>query len=133
MSDRTENQPASSCCAAGRSEGPASLKPDISGKDSQKPKAPSSWKEQEMIHLPGGSFLMGTNDNEGFPADGEGPVREITLAPFYIDPCTVSNAEFARFVEATGYITESEKFGWSYVFHLLVSEATARTVTRSVE
>lgn len=37
-----------------------------------------------MIYLPGETFLMGTDDKEGFPANGEGPVREITINPFYI-------------------------------------------------
>jgi len=34
-----------------------------------------------MVHLPGGVFLMGTEDGKGFPQDGEGPVRKITLSP----------------------------------------------------
>jgi formylglycine-generating enzyme required for sulfatase activity len=86
-----------------------------------------------MIYLEGGSFLMGTDDNEGFPKDGEGSVREITLSPFYIDPCTVTNREFKRFIEATGYRTEAEQFGWSFVFHLFVSPQTAATVTSVVQ
>ena len=87
----------------------------------QKPNKPS---KADMILLPGGSFLMGTDDGEGFPADGEGPVRTVTLRPFYIDPCTVTNESFARFIEVTGYVTEAERFGWSFVFHLFVSEET---------
>lgn len=66
---------------------------------------------------------MGTNDAEGFPADGEGPVREVRLDPFYIDPYAVSNEQFARFVAETGYVTEAERFGWSFVFHSFVSES----------
>ncbi|RXZ78386.1 formylglycine-generating enzyme family protein [Paenibacillaceae bacterium] len=85
-----------------------------------------------MVLLQGGTFLMGTEDREGFASDGEGPVREITLSPYYIDRYAVTNDEFARFVAATGYITESEKFGWSYVFHLLVSAETAIAVTQRV-
>jgi len=73
-----------------------------------------------MVLLPGGTFLMGTDDAEGFPADGEGPIREVTLKPFWIDRCAVTTAEFAAFVDATGYRTEAERFGWSYVFHLHV-------------
>lgn len=60
---------------------------------------------------------MGTNDGKGFPKDGEGPVRKVLLAPFYIDPCAVANSRFLDFVEATGYVTEAERFGWSFVFH----------------
>ncbi|MGC7096089.1 formylglycine-generating enzyme family protein [Amycolatopsis lurida] len=69
-----------------------------------------------MIRLPGGEFLMGTDDPDGFPEDGEGPVRTVTVAPFAIDAHAVSNERFAEFVEATGYVTEAERFGWSFVF-----------------
>lgn len=81
-----------------------------------------------MVYLEGGRFWMGGDDHEGFPADGEGPVREVTLSPFYIDTCTVSNAQFAEFVKDTGYVTEAERFGWSFVFHLLVSDAVRQEV-----
>ncbi|WP_083521177.1 formylglycine-generating enzyme family protein [Alicyclobacillus kakegawensis] len=86
----------------------------------------------DMIYLPGGDFLMGTDSNEGFPDDGEGPVHKVTLKPFYIDACTVTNAEFQLFVQETGYVTDAEKFGWSFVFHSLVSEQVAKTVTQVV-
>lgn len=69
-----------------------------------------------MIQLPGGSFLMGTDFPEGFPEDGEGPIREVFLDPFSIDLCPVTNELFGEFVRATGYRTEAEKFGWSFVF-----------------
>nr|WP_233146996.1 formylglycine-generating enzyme family protein [Paenibacillus selenitireducens] len=81
-----------------------------------------------MIRLAGGEFLMGTNDTEGFEADGEGPIHAVTLDPFYIDACTVSNAQFQTFVQDTGYKTEAEQFGWSFVFHLLVSEEVKQEV-----
>ena len=63
---------------------------------------------------------MGSADEDGWPEDGEGPVREVELAPFRIDRTAVTNEQFAEFVEATGYRTEAERFGWSFVFHLLV-------------
>ncbi|WP_285699311.1 formylglycine-generating enzyme family protein [Actinomadura sp. NBRC 104412] len=69
-----------------------------------------------MIALPGGTFRMGTDDEDGFPEDHEGPVREVTVAPFRISAYCVSNARFSEFVEATGYRTDAEQFGWSYVF-----------------
>lgn len=59
---------------------------------------------------------MGTDDGVGYADDGEGPVRKVTVKPFWIDSCTVSNAKFAAFVEATKYVTEAEKFGTSFVF-----------------
>jgi formylglycine-generating enzyme required for sulfatase activity len=63
---------------------------------------------------------MGSADEDGWTKDGEGPVREVELAPFRIDHTAVTNEGFAEFVEATGYRTEAERFGWSFVFHLLV-------------
>lgn len=85
-----------------------------------------------MQHLPGGAFLMGTNSG-GFPADGEGPVREVTLSPFYIDVTSVTNRAFEKFVRATGYKTDAERYGWSFVFHLLVPPDVARKVRQKVD
>jgi formylglycine-generating enzyme required for sulfatase activity len=68
-----------------------------------------------MVRL-GGSFLMGTEDPDGFPQDREGPIREIDLPPFWIDPVAVTNARFAEFVDTTGHRTDAEKAGWSFVF-----------------
>jgi sulfatase modifying factor 1 len=75
-----------------------------------------------MVELEGGAFLMGTDDREGYPQDGEGPVREVVLEPFAIDPEAVSNERFAEFVAATGHVTEAERFGWSFVFAGLLPE-----------
>jgi sulfatase modifying factor 1 len=69
-----------------------------------------------MVQLDGGKFLMGTDDPGGFPADGEGPVREVELSPFEIDSSAVTNRRFAEFVEATAHVTDAERFGWSFVF-----------------
>lgn len=78
--------------------------------------------QDNMITIPGGTFSMGADSQEGFPADGEGPVRQVELDSFQVSRYTVTNAEFKVFVDATGYVTEAERFGWSYVFHLLASE-----------
>ncbi|MFM1654211.1 formylglycine-generating enzyme family protein [Brevibacillus sp. B_LB10_24] len=86
-----------------------------------------------MVYLPGGEFLMGTDSKEGFAADGEGPVRQIVLSPFYLDTCAVTNRQFRRFVEATGYKTEAERYGWSFVFHHFVSEKAKQDVMQSVQ
>ena len=69
---------------------------------------------------------MGTEDRSGFPADGEGPVRAVRVDTFRIDIAAVTNAEFAEFITASGYRTEAETFGWSYVFHMLASEEVKR-------
>ena len=69
---------------------------------------------------------MGTEDRSGFPADGEGPVRAVQVATFRIDIAAVTNAQFVEFIAASGYKTEAETYGWSYVFHMLASEEIKR-------
>ena len=76
----------------------------------------------DMHKAEGGRFLMGTETDLGFPADGEGPVREVLLDPFYIDRFPVTVESFAEFVGSTGYRTEAERFGWSFVFHSHLGE-----------
>ncbi|MEU3604657.1 formylglycine-generating enzyme family protein [Streptomyces sp. NPDC035033] len=81
-----------------------------------------------MVELPGGTFRMGDAFGEGYPADDEGPVREVTVAPFAIDTTAVTNARFAVFVEATGHRTDAERHGSSFVFHTLLHPAAAAHV-----
>lgn len=83
-----------------------------------------------MEKLPGGEFRMGTDD-PGFPDDGEGPPRRVTVDPFFIDRCAVTNAQFYRFVDETGYQTDAERFGWSFVFDGFVPETDRKYVMRS--
>lgn len=59
---------------------------------------------------------MGTDYAGANSADGEGLVRPVALSPFSIDAYPVTNADFAAFVQATGYVTESEQYGTSFVF-----------------
>jgi sulfatase modifying factor 1 len=59
---------------------------------------------------------MGTNRNYAYLEDHEGPVREVVVAPFEIDETTVTTSAFSRFVEATGHVTDAQRFGWSFVF-----------------
>ncbi|WP_354232187.1 formylglycine-generating enzyme family protein [Arthrobacter bambusae] len=70
--------------------------------------------------IPGGTFTMGDPFNEGYEADGEVPLHEVSISEFRISATTVTNQEFAEFVDATGHRTESENFGTSAVFHLAV-------------
>jgi sulfatase modifying factor 1 len=82
----------------------------------------------DLIALPRGPFTMGTDALEGFPADGEGPARIVTLSPFRIAPTTVTNAQFTEFVRATGHITQAEAAGSSYVFYLQVPPVIRDTI-----
>lgn len=82
----------------------------------ERPKPPTNTlrNESSMVLIKGGKFAMGTD--EGMPF--EAPVHEVDLGPFLIDAHEVSVAEFAKFIEATGYQTEADKFGWSGVFSM---------------
>jgi sulfatase modifying factor 1 len=81
-----------------------------------------------MVLITGGPFLMGGDDPDPFPDDGEGPVRQVELRPYYIDPKAVTNAQFATFVKATGFVTEAKRFGWSFVFGAFVGADAQRHV-----
>lgn len=70
---------------------------------------------RDAVAIPGGRGLIGTK-TPGIPDDGESPLRETKVKPFLIGATTVTNAQFATFIDATGYRTEAEDFGWSFVF-----------------
>lgn len=76
------------------------------------------------VLIPGGKAEIGT-DRPALPQDGEGPRRTVAIKPFRLGETAVTNAQFAAFVAETGYQTEAERFGWSYVFHLFVPETLA--------
>lgn len=59
----------------------------------------------EVVHIPGGTFAMGSWD---FYPD-ERPVRQVRVEPFAIDPYPVTNRRFSRFVDATDYVTVAER------------------------
>lgn len=87
--------------------------------------------DSQMVLISGGDFLMGT-DNPGIPADGEGPQRPVHVDSFYMDIQEVTNRQFEIFVNATGYITEAEKFGDSFVFEGILSETVKTEITQAV-
>ena len=74
---------------------------------------------------------MGT-DFPKIQTDGEGPKRLVTLSDFLIDKYEVSNDEYRKFVDSTGYRTESEYFGWSFVFESAVPEHLKAKITQAV-
>jgi formylglycine-generating enzyme required for sulfatase activity len=82
----------------------------------------------EQISLPGGDFAMGDGTGDGNSGDGETPIHQVRLSPYSIDATTVTNRDFARFVEDTGYRTEAELFGFSAVFHLALRAKAADIV-----
>jgi formylglycine-generating enzyme len=84
----------------------------------------------EFMRVSAGSFAMGSADFDANPIDNEGPIREVWLESFEISTTPITNSQFAEFAAATGYVTEAEQIGWSFVFHLLVS-ASAEVIGRS--
>lgn len=74
---------------------------------------------------------MGDSFDEGYPADGESPVHPVKVSPFWLDVASVTNAQFAHFVQGTGYITDAERFGSSAVFHLDVTAPPADILGRA--
>ena len=115
------------CCAASRGRANS-----IPASDQVTITARSGIDPREGMVLLGGEFLMGTNDRDRVPSDGEGPVRKVSLKPFYIDATSVTNAQFAGFVDDIGYATEAERFGWSFVFNQFVSKGVAGMVKQAV-
>lgn len=82
----------------------------------------------KMATIAAGSFAMGNDDDCAIDGDGEGPVRQVHVDEFLIDRRCVTNAQFAAFVRATGYVTEAERYGWSFVFGPFVGEQARRAV-----
>ena len=70
----------------------------------------------ELVGLEGGAFLMGSEEGEGYPADGEHPVRHVRVPGFRISATTVTNRQFAAFVADTAHVSAAESAGWSFVF-----------------
>jgi formylglycine-generating enzyme required for sulfatase activity len=120
-----------SCCAPSAGGGPAhGTDTPVYDTVTIGPPAPfrpatADRRTRGQARLPGGVFTMGDSHDEGYPADGEGPVHRVRLDPFLIDTTAVTNASFAAFVKDTGYVTDAERLGVSAVFHLTVRAEAA--------
>ncbi len=67
-----------------------------------------------MVFINCGTFSMGTDDD----MPDEAPVHQVAVQSFWMDAHEVTVAEFAKFVAATNYQTDAERFGWSGVFNI---------------
>ena len=70
-------------------------------------KMPSAKNPEGMVWIPGGAFSMGGDNNQA--REDEFPKHTVKLDGFFMDVTEVTNAQFAKFVAATGYITTAEK------------------------
>jgi formylglycine-generating enzyme required for sulfatase activity len=74
--------------------------------------APATTARDEMVRVQGGTFKMGTENGHAY----EAPVHDVALKSFHLDRHEVTVRQFRAFIEATGYKTDAEKYGWSGVF-----------------
>ena len=70
--------------------------------------ANTSSSDKNMVFIKGGVFNMGARDATFARAD-EYPVHKVRVNSFFMDPHPVTNAQFSKFTEETGYITTAEK------------------------
>jgi len=80
----------------------------------------------QTIAVKGAESFVGTHDPV-IAADGEGPERRVLLQDFHLEVETVTLARFSDFIEATGHVTESERFGMSAVFSPLLKNQSIAT------
>lgn len=91
---------------------------DALSKDSVSPSTGQTLAP-DIVEIPGGDGFIGT-DTPVIPVDGEAPLRSQSLKPFRMDAAAVTNARFRAFVDDTGYRTEAEIIGDSFVFEGLL-------------
>ncbi len=89
------------CCSSLPSRYPSM--PPVGGAD----KSETNGSTSDMAYIPGGTFTMGGDSVWGRP--DEFPGHRVTISSFYIDRHEVTNKQFKKFVEATGYITTAER------------------------
>ena len=66
---------------------------------------PAKAPSENMVWIPGSAFRMGSDHHYA----EEAAAHNVMVDSFWIDICTVTNSEFARFVETTGYVTLAER------------------------
>ena len=105
-----------------------------------------------MVEIPAGRFLMGDRKERvhfpqagglrvnrscsprlPFHQDGEGPVRPVTMSSFWMDRFEVSNEKWQDFASETGYLTDAERLGDSFVAELYLSKAVNATIEKKVD
>nr|WP_299342851.1 formylglycine-generating enzyme family protein [Allomuricauda sp.] len=62
-----------------------------------------------MVWIPGGSFTMGAVNSDSLAMSHEKPNHTVWVDGFFMDSTEVTNAQFEKFVQATGYVTVAER------------------------
>lgn len=71
------------------------------------------YGDLEFVKVEGGTFTMGCTGNQCY-LNTELPAHQVTVSDFYIGKYEVTVGEFKVFIDSTGYVTETERLGWSY-------------------
>lgn len=100
------------------------------------------------------SFLLAIGTSSSFPPEGmtlikpqhklifgrtkensksKNDWKKVQVKPFLIDKTPVTNAQFSDFVDRKKFVTEAEKFQWSFVFEMFVSDESKAKITQSVK
>jgi formylglycine-generating enzyme len=119
----------SSCCPSPRSSGVSRA---FAAAVPAAPASASTERAAAWRDIPAGTFRMGNDGADANPGDHEGPVRDVALPTFRIAATTVTNADFAAFVRATGHVSEAERAGSSFVFYLQLTAAQRASAARTV-
>lgn len=78
-----------------------------------KSQQPKGTIPENMVWIPGGTFMQGATSIDKMAMAHEKPSHKVTVDGFFMDKHEVTNAQFSKFVEATGYITVAErKIDW---------------------
>ena len=89
-----------------------------------------------LIWVPGGEFVMGHDNRSLSPSTFDATARARAAAwrssGDWMAETEVSNAQFAAFAAATGHVTDSERFNWSFVFERQLTPAANAAATQSV-
>lgn len=68
---------------------------------------PAAPLTNDMAWVPAGEFTMGTDEAQSFP--NERPTHQVKVGGLWMDKHDVTNDEFKKFVDATGYVTTAEQ------------------------
>ncbi|MDQ7013526.1 MAG: formylglycine-generating enzyme family protein [Planctomycetota bacterium] len=103
-------EPDARACCAVPGRGAAVIvaqQPDTPARDAERPAEDSGAAPEGMVWIEGGAYWMGSTDPLARP--DESPVHRVRVDGFWMDRTEVTNAQFAAFVEATGYMTVAER------------------------
>ncbi len=107
----------SGCCTPGREPDPTLAREPLTVQP-----AGGERDDASLVAIPSGEYSMGEEGVGAYPNDGEGPVHRVALSPYRIASVCVTNAAFAEFISATGYQTDADRYGWSFVFSGLLPD-----------